>query len=88
MARSNGCSTPIIPTWITPYMLASPRRPRAVWEPSSGCMGAILMRLKPMAHRLGFTVLAGSIDKPHGLREAYLVRSGWYLWVPDIPSPH
>lgn len=41
-----------------------------------------------MAHRLGFTVLAGSIDKPHGLREAYLVDPDGYLWVPDIPSPH
>jgi catechol 2,3-dioxygenase-like lactoylglutathione lyase family enzyme len=40
-----------------------------------------------VARRLGFVVLAGTIDKPHGLREAYLVDADGYLWVPDIPSP-
>jgi catechol 2,3-dioxygenase-like lactoylglutathione lyase family enzyme len=38
-----------------------------------------------VARRLGFTVLAAAIDKPHGLREAYLVDPDGYLWVPDIP---
>lgn len=38
------------------------------------------------ARRLGFTVLARAIDKPHGLREAYLIDPDGYLWVPDIPS--
>jgi len=38
------------------------------------------------ARRLGFTVLASAIDKPHGLREAYLIDPDGYLWVPDIPS--
>jgi catechol 2,3-dioxygenase-like lactoylglutathione lyase family enzyme len=38
------------------------------------------------ARRLGFTVLARAMDKPHGLREAYLVDPDGYLWVPDIPS--
>jgi hypothetical protein len=37
------------------------------------------------ARRMGFTVLASAIDKPHGLREAYLVDPDGYLWVPDIP---
>ena len=41
------------------------------------------------ARRLGFTVLAKAQDKPHGLREAYLLDADGYLWVPDIPrSPH
>jgi hypothetical protein len=38
------------------------------------------------ARRLGFTVLAAAIDKPHGLREVYLVDPDGYLWVPDMPS--
>lgn len=37
------------------------------------------------AHRLGFVVLQGTMDKPHGLRECYLVDADGYLWVPDIP---
>jgi hypothetical protein len=40
-----------------------------------------------MARQLGFTVLAGAIDKPHGLREVYLVDADGYLWVADIPAP-
>jgi catechol 2,3-dioxygenase-like lactoylglutathione lyase family enzyme len=39
------------------------------------------------ARRLGFTVLAGAKDKPHGLREAYLFDADGYLWVPDMPRP-
>jgi catechol 2,3-dioxygenase-like lactoylglutathione lyase family enzyme len=38
------------------------------------------------ACRLGCTVLAGAIDKPHGLREVYLIDPDGYLWVPDLPS--
>ena len=38
-----------------------------------------------VARRLGFTVLASAQDKPHGLREAYLLDADGYLWVPDIP---
>ena len=38
------------------------------------------------ARELGYTVLAGAIDKPHGLREAYLLDADGYLWVPDLPS--
>jgi catechol 2,3-dioxygenase-like lactoylglutathione lyase family enzyme len=38
------------------------------------------------ARRLGFAVLAAASDKPHGLREAYLVDADGYLWVPDTPS--
>ena len=32
----------------------------------------------------GDIVLAGSIDKPHGLREAILVDPDGYVWVPGI----
>jgi ligand-binding sensor domain-containing protein len=32
-----------------------------------------------------FTVLQSASDKPHGLREAYLLDSDGYLWVPDVP---
>jgi catechol 2,3-dioxygenase-like lactoylglutathione lyase family enzyme len=37
------------------------------------------------ARALGVVVLAGAMDKPHGLREAYLVDPDGYLWVPDVP---
>ncbi|KAA3632230.1 MAG: hypothetical protein DWQ08_03810 [Proteobacteria bacterium] len=39
------------------------------------------------ARALGYTVLAGSADKPHGLRECYLLDDDGYLWVPSIPLP-
>lgn len=42
-------------------------------------------RAEAKARELGFTVLAGAQDKPHGLREAYLVDADGYLWVPDVP---
>lgn len=38
------------------------------------------------ARELGYTVLARATDKPHGLREAYLIDADGYLWVPDIPA--
>lgn len=34
---------------------------------------------------LGYTVLAGAMDKPHGLREVFLLDEDGYLWVPDVP---
>ncbi len=39
------------------------------------------------ARRLGYTVLASTTDKPHGLREVYIVDADGYLWVPDVPRP-
>jgi len=33
----------------------------------------------------GDTVLAGTVDKPHGLREVYLVDPDGYLWMPNVP---
>ena len=35
-----------------------------------------------------FTVLQSASDKPHWLREAYLLDSDGYLWVPDVPVKH
>ena len=37
------------------------------------------------AHKLDFTVLQAPADKPHGLREAYIVDPDGYVWVPDVP---
>lgn len=38
------------------------------------------------AQQFGYTVFAEAADKPHGLRESYLVDSDGYMWVPDVPS--
>ena len=38
------------------------------------------------AREAGAIVLAGSMDKPHGLRECYILDPDGYLWVPDVPS--
>jgi len=37
------------------------------------------------ARALDGVVLAGAADKPHGLREAYILDPEGYLWVPGIP---
>ncbi len=39
------------------------------------------------ARALGFTVLAASIDKPHGLRECVILDHEGYAWVPGIGIP-
>jgi len=39
------------------------------------------------ARALGFEVLVGSLDKPHGLREAYIIDQDGYLWVPSVHLP-
>jgi len=39
------------------------------------------------AAALGYSVLAGAADKPHGLREAYIADPDGYVWVPDRPLP-
>ncbi|MFP6729777.1 MAG: VOC family protein [Alphaproteobacteria bacterium] len=38
-----------------------------------------------VARKLDFTVLQGATDKPHGLREAFLIDADGYLWVPGVP---
>ena len=32
----------------------------------------------------GWTVLAGAIDKPHGLRECILIDDDGYVWIPGM----
>lgn len=34
----------------------------------------------------GHTVLAGSMDKPHGLRECVLIDEDGYVWIPGVAS--
>ncbi len=36
------------------------------------------------ARESGYTVLAGSLDKPHGLREAMILDDDGYVWIPSI----
>ena len=39
-----------------------------------------------MARDLGGVVLAGAADKPHGVREAYILDPEGYCWVPTVPK--
>ena len=39
------------------------------------------------ARARGFTVLAGSVDKPHGLRECVILDHEGYAWVPGVGIP-
>jgi len=43
-------------------------------------------RAEAAARTAGYTVLAGAADKPHGLREAYILDPDGYCWVPDRPT--
>ena len=38
------------------------------------------------ARQIDAVVLAGAADKPHGLREAYLLDPDGYVWVPSVPK--
>jgi hypothetical protein len=49
--------------------------------------GSIPTRPKAAARAGGWTVLAGAMDKPHGLREAVLVDDEGYVWIPAVPCP-
>ncbi len=42
---------------------------------------------RALADGSGGVVLAGSADKPHGVREAYILDPEGYCWVPTIPKP-
>ena len=42
-------------------------------------------RAEAAARQSGHIVLAGAMDKPHGVREAHIVDPDGYVWVPDIP---
>ena len=39
---------------------------------------------RDLAEELGGVVLAGSADKPHGVREAYILDPEGYCWVPTV----
>jgi len=39
------------------------------------------------ARRLDYTVIEGATDKPHGLREAFIIDADGYIWVADVPTP-
>jgi uncharacterized glyoxalase superfamily protein PhnB len=39
------------------------------------------------ARALGYTVLAGSLDKPHGLRECMLLDDDGFVWIPSRHLP-
>jgi catechol 2,3-dioxygenase-like lactoylglutathione lyase family enzyme len=38
------------------------------------------------ARAMGFTILAGTSDKPHGLRECVILDDDGYAWVPSVAS--
>lgn len=38
------------------------------------------------AEAAGFTILQAPTDKPHGLREAYILCENGYVWVPSRPK--
>lgn len=38
------------------------------------------------ADKHGFTVLAGAVDKPHGLRECFLIDDEGYVWAPSAAT--
>ncbi len=38
------------------------------------------------ARARGDTILAGAMDKPHGLREVFIIDPDGYLWVPSVAS--
>ena len=75
-------------------VLASSRDPaelKAVWEgwhSISPVMVPDYARLVALSNEgsvaLGYKVLAPPADKPHGVREAYLVDADGYVWVPDL----
>jgi len=43
-------------------------------------------RAEDKARRRGFTVMAAAADKPHGLREVFLVDPDGFVWVPSVPK--
>ncbi len=39
------------------------------------------------ARNAGYIVLTSCADKPHGLRECYIIDPDGYCWVPSVPLP-
>ncbi|RJG47016.1 hypothetical protein D3Y55_03480 [Mesorhizobium sp. DCY119] len=46
--------------------------------------GADPDRIEVMARKHGHIVLAGSVDKPHGIRECHIVGPDGYVFVPSL----
>lgn len=44
-------------------------------------------RAEAAARACDAVVLDAATDKPHGLREAYIVDDDGYVWVPSVPLP-
>ncbi len=44
--------------------------------------------VEALAREQGHIVLAGSLDKPHGLRECYIVGPSGYVFVPTCAHAH
>ena len=76
---------PITPTTTTRCTAASPQSWRAASGSSCACTAATPDAAEHRAGNLGYTVFASAMDKPHGLRETYLLDKDGYLWVPDVP---
>ena len=60
----------------------NPKRGGAVELRLHGCNPD---RAEVRAKERGFKVLQPVADRPHGLREVYLMDGDGYLWVPDVP---
>jgi len=43
--------------------------------------------VRDLADEAGGVILAGAADKPHGVREAYLLDPEGYCWVPTVAKP-
>lgn len=51
------------------------------------CYGVDPDAAEARARQLGYTVLAGSLDKPHGLRECMLLDDDGFVWIPSRHLP-
>ncbi|WP_245451093.1 hypothetical protein [Borborobacter arsenicus] len=49
--------------------------------------GADSDRVEALARKHDHTVLSGSIDKPHGLRECHIIGPDGYVFVPSLAIP-
>ena len=85
-ASTSGWCTPTTPTTRIrcSRARASPRCAAA----ASSCASTTWIPTRPSAAALkhGYEVLEPATDKPHGLREAYILDGDGYVWVPDIAS--
>ena len=51
------------------------------------CYGVDPDAAEARARNLGYTILAGSIDKPHGLRECMILDADGFVWIPSRHLP-